>query len=148
MSLKTRMKALKTYIWSVLTYGCETWTLTKEARDKLEAFEMWTLRRMLRIPWTARRTNEQVLQQAQTNRVLLKQIKKRQLKFLGHSARKHQIERLSITGTIEGTKPRGRPRYMYVDRIIECNDLQCRPSQLIQWTDDRQRWRGIIAHVT
>ena len=50
MSMRTRIKALKTYIWSVLTYGCEAWTLSKEAREKLEAFEMWTLRRMMRIP--------------------------------------------------------------------------------------------------
>ena len=148
INLKVRLKVLKTYVWSTLTYGCETWTLNKEARERLEATEMWMIRRMMRVPWIARRTNESVLQQAGTNRELLKIIKKRQLKFLGHAIRKHKIEHLSITGAIEGRRARGRQRHTYVDRIIASNNLNCKPNQLIQQAEDRTWWRHTTAQVT
>ena len=148
INMKTRMRALKTYVWSTLTYGCETWTLNKEAQDKLEAFEMWTIRRMLRIPWTAKKSNKEVLQQAGTDRELMKQVKKRQLKFMGHVVRKNKIELLSITGKIEGTKSRGRPRHMLIDRIIASNNLTCKPTDLIRLAENRGRWRDMIAQVT
>ena len=139
---------MKTYVWSTLTYGCETWTISKEANKRLEAAEMWMLRRMLRIPWTARKTNEQVLQQAETERQLMKQIKKRQLNFLGHVTRKHKVEHLSLTGKIEGKRARGRQRQTYIDQVIANNSLTCRAPQLIQMAEDRLRWRNMVAHVT
>ena len=148
INIKTRIKALKSYIWAVLTYGCESWTLNQEALEKLEAFEMWTLRRMMRIPWTARKTNQQVLHQAGTKKELLKQIKTRQLKFMGHCLRKHQIENLSLTGTIEGKRARGRQRHTYIQRIIKNNNMQYKPTQLIQMTEDQKRWRDVTAQVT
>ena len=146
--MKTRMRALKTYVWSTLTYGCETWTLSKEAQDKLEAFEMWTIRRMLRIPWTAKKSNIEVLQQANTERELLKQVRKRQLKFMGHIVRKNKIELLSITGKIEGKRSRGRQRHTLIDRIIAINNLNCKPSELIHLAGNRGRWKDMIAQVT
>ena len=148
VNMKTRMRALKTYVWSTLTYGCETWTLSKEAQDKLEAFEMWTIRRMLRIPWAAKKSNIEVLQQANTERELLKQVRKRQLKFMGHIVRKNKIELLSITGKIEGKRSRGRQRHTLIDRIIAINNLNCKPSELIHLAGNRGRWKDMIAQVT
>lgn len=148
LNIKTRIRALKTYVWSTLTYGCETWTQNKEIQDRLEAFEMWTLRRMLKIPWTARKTNIQVLQQAETQRELMQQINRRQLKFMGHVTRKKKIEHLSITGKIEGRRARGRQRHKIIDRMIERNNLNFTPTQLIQMTEDRRRWRDMIAQVS
>ena len=142
------MRALKTYVWSTLTYGCETWTLNKEALDKLEAFEMWTIRRMLRIPWTAKRSNQEVLQQADTDRELIKQLKKRQLRFMGHAVRKNKIELLSITGKIEGKRSRGRQRHKLIDRIITSNNMTCKPTELIRLAENRGRWKDVIAQVT
>ena len=148
INITSRNKALKTYVWATLTYSGETWTINNETRDRLEAFEMWSLRRMLRVPWTARKTNTQVLQQANTNRELLKQIKKRQLKFLGHSARKHKVELLSITGKIDGKRARGRQRQKYIDRVIINNNLTCRAPELIHMTENRRQWRDMTAQVT
>ena len=71
IGMKTRMTLLKTYMRSVILFGCEGWTLSKEMRMRLEAAEMWFIRRMMRIPWTARRMNEKVLQMARGCRELL-----------------------------------------------------------------------------
>ena len=87
MSLNSeiRLRILKIYIWSGMIYGCESWTFSKEIRPRLEATEMWFLRRMLRILWTARRANKEVLLMSGTKRELLTVIMKRQLGILGHA---------------------------------------------------------------
>ena len=78
LDAQLRLRILKCYIWSGLLYGCESWTLSAEMKRKLEAAEMWFLRRMWRVPWTARRTNVEVLQMANTSRTLLTTIRRRQ----------------------------------------------------------------------
>ena len=113
------MRILKAYVWSVLLFGCESWTISKEMRKRLEAAEMWFLRRMLRIPWTARRTNVEVLQMARTKRELMATIRKRQLGFLGHLLRGAGIEKDCLLGMIEGTRARGRQRRKFMDGIKE-----------------------------
>ena len=104
----TRVRALKTYIWSTLMYGSESWTLSRGLINKLNAAEMWFYRRMLRISWTNRITNEEVLRRIGMQRTLVKEIRKRQLNFLGHILRKEKIEHLCLTGKIEGRRARGR----------------------------------------
>ena len=76
LRVATRIRVIKTYIWSTLLYGCETWTISTVMEKRLEAFEMWCWRRMLRISWTERRTNESVLQEIGKPRELLKTIRK------------------------------------------------------------------------
>ena len=88
LALKTKTRMLKAYVWSLLLYGCECWTLNKTLTSKLEATEMWYLRRILRISWTEKVTNEDVLRRTNTERSLVSTIRKRQLKFLGHITRK------------------------------------------------------------
>ena len=87
ISFSTKLKVLKTYVWSILLYGCETWTITSETKKNLEAAEMWFYRRMLRISWKEKRTNESILEETNQERSLIKTIRKRQLKFLGHICR-------------------------------------------------------------
>ena len=89
---------------------------------------MWNIH--IIIPWTAKKSNREVLQQANTKRELMKPLKKRQLKFMGHVIRKNNIKLLSITGKIEGKRSRGRQRHMLIDRIIANNNLTCKPSEL------------------
>ena len=108
LSIKTRKRAVKTYIWSVLLYGCETWTISKNMEKRLEAAEMWIWRRVLKIPWTDRVTNDAVLRRMGTHRELLKSIRKRQLRFLGHVMRKGELENVCLTGRVEGRRARGR----------------------------------------
>ena len=107
---------MKTYVWSVLLYGCECWTLNKEIVKKLEAVEMWFIRRMMRISWTEKRSNESVLKDANLGRSLIKTIRQRQLDFLGHICRQKGLEHLAITGKIEGKRSRGRQRTTFIDR--------------------------------
>ncbi|GFR93185.1 endonuclease-reverse transcriptase [Elysia marginata] len=83
-------------------YGREAWTITKEIQRKIEAAEMWFFRRMLRVPWTARKTNEEVLKETETTRSLTNRIRRRQAKFVGHI----MIENLITTGRMEGKKSR------------------------------------------
>ena len=91
LSIGLRLRLLKSYIWSTLLYGCESWTIKAESQRKLEATEMWFLRRMLRVPWTARRTNAEVLQMTGVSRELMKTIRKRQLGHLGHVLRSSSL---------------------------------------------------------
>ena len=96
LSLTLRRRFIKCYVWSTLMYGCESWTINKDMEMKLEAAEMWFYRRMMKISWTNRVSNEMVLQRAGTERELLKMIRKRQLRYLGHVMRLQQFWRVSV----------------------------------------------------
>ncbi|GFN96228.1 endonuclease-reverse transcriptase [Plakobranchus ocellatus] len=104
ISIETRKRALQCYIEPVLMYGCEAWTISKQIQNKLEATEMWFLRRMLRIPWTAKKTNERVLNEANKRRSLVRTIRKHQATFLGHVMRRGKLEHLVTTGKFEGKR--------------------------------------------
>ncbi|GFO05642.1 RNA-directed DNA polymerase from mobile element jockey [Plakobranchus ocellatus] len=98
ISIEMRRRALQCYIEPVLMYGCEAWTISKQIQNKLEATEMWFLRRMLRIPWTAKKTNERVLNEANKRRSLVRTIQKRQATFLGQVMKREKLEYLVTTG--------------------------------------------------
>ena len=105
--LSTKVNTMKAYIWSILMYGCECWTLTKDLERRLEAAEMWYLRRIMRISWTEKISNEKVMEIAEYKRSLLKTIRVRQLNFFGHINRADGIEKRLLCGKICGTKSRG-----------------------------------------
>ena len=96
--LSTKVNTLKAYIWSILMYGCECWTLTKDLERRLEAAEMWYLRRIMRISWTEKKSNEEVMEMAGYKRSLLKTIRERQLNFFGHINRADGIEKRLLCG--------------------------------------------------
>ena len=98
LSIKTRQRAIKTYVWSVLLYGSESWTLSKQMEKRLEAFEMWCWRRLLKISWTERISNEEVLRRMGVERELIVKIRASQMRFIGHVMRRGKIEDLSLTG--------------------------------------------------
>ena len=145
LNLTTRLRTLKAYVWATLLYGAETWTLNKTLKRKLEATEMWFYRRMLRISWVDRISNEEVLRRMNTSRMLLASIRKRQLNFLGHILRREKIEHLCLTGKIEGRRGRGRQRIKLLDTI--CEEAQMTRNALIQLARDRLRWRKMTAYV-
>ncbi|GFO15137.1 RNA-directed DNA polymerase from mobile element jockey [Plakobranchus ocellatus] len=117
ISIETRKRALQCYIEPVLMYGCEAWTISKQIQDKLEATEMWFLRGMLRIPWTAKKTNERILNETNKRRLLVRTIRKRQATFLGHMMRREKLEHLVTTGKLEGKRSRERQREKITDRL-------------------------------
>ena len=147
MQMGVRLRLLKCYVWSILLYGCEAWTISKRMQEKLEATEMWFLRRMLRIPWADKITNVAVLRRAGTGRQLTKNILERQMKFLGHVMRKETLEELSVTGRIEGTRGRGRPRRDYLHSLCDIVGGITGPTELLRATKDRLGWKLMIADV-
>lgn len=147
ISMQTRLRLLKCFVWSVLLYGCEGWTLTERLKRRIEAMEMWCLRKMMRIPWTARMTNGRVMEVAGVKRELLGSIRARQLEFLGHLLRHDGLEKHVLLGKIDGRRARGRQRIKYVDSLLEDIPDNLRIGGLLQLAQDRERWRSMVAHV-
>ncbi|XP_069992308.1 uncharacterized protein [Penaeus vannamei] len=110
LGTETKKRMMKCYIWSILTYGCESWTLSKQDESRLEAMEMWIYRRMKKISWIEKKTNKEVLEMVGEERNLLKTIRQRQLRFVGNITREDSIEKLSLEGRVEGCRSRGRQR--------------------------------------
>ena len=144
---QTRIRALKTYVWSTLMYGSESWTISRELKAKLSAAEMWFYRRMLRISWRDRVTNEDVLVRIGMQRSLIREIRKRQMNFLGHIIRLEKIEHLCLTGRIEGSRAVGRQRVKYLDSLAKDLDGEYTTSQVIQASRNRVRWRQMTANI-
>uniref|UniRef100_A0A8D8UV16 Craniofacial development protein 2 n=2 Tax=Cacopsylla melanoneura TaxID=428564 RepID=A0A8D8UV16_9HEMI len=121
LSLDLRVRMLKCYVFSVLYYGVETWTLNKECEKRLEAFEMWTYRRMQRISWTDHITNVEVLRRMNKEKEVQKEVKRRKLVYLGHIMRgsRYEILHLIIQGKIMGTRSVGRRRISWLKNLRE-----------------------------
>ena len=138
-------KHLKCLIWPVLLYGSEAWTLRKAEKTKIEAAEMWLYRRLLRISWTERRTNESVLNQLGTNRKMLSEINKRRLKYIGHATRNKNTNLMSsvLYGKLEAKRKQGRPPITYQDNIKEITGLKM--SQIARRSQNREDWRRVVA---
>ena len=108
---------------------------------------MWFLRRMLRIPWTARMTNERVMELAGVRRELVAEVRKRQLKFLGHVLRHDCLEKDVFLGKIEGTRGRGGQRITFGSSLIRDIPGEMTVAGLVRLAQDRGRWRSMVAHV-
>ena len=147
ISVGLRKRFIKSYVWSTLLYGCESWNMSKEMERRIEAAEMWFFRRMLKISWTERVTNEAVLQRAGACRELMKTIRQRQLRFLGHVMRMGQLESVCVMGKVEGRRGRGRPRIKLVDTLAKAVGGGTTPAQLLQMTERRSDWRSMVANV-
>ena len=117
MSLGVRKRVLQCYIEPILLYGCEAWSMTKQTSTSIEAMEMWFLRRMLRVSWTEKRINLEIINSASSTRKLMNNIKRRQAELLGHVMRKGKLEHLLTTGKIDGKRSRGRQRIQIQDGI-------------------------------
>ncbi len=102
---------------------------------------------MLKISWTERRTNEEVLQGVGVGRELMSTVRRRQMHFLGHVTRREGLEHLSLTGKIEGKRPQGRSRQKYMDGLVQVTVGGMSAAQLIQATRDREQWQTLVADV-
>lgn len=121
LQAELRIRVLRCYIFSILLYGAESWTLTKATSKKLEAFEMWAYRRILRISWVDRITNVEVLQRLGKNTEILNTIKKRKLEYLGHIMRheRYRIMQLIMQGKIQGKRSIGRRKTSWLRNLRE-----------------------------
>ena len=147
ISISLRRRFIKSYVWSTMLYGCEAWTINKDMEKRIEAAEMWFFRRMLKISWTDRVSNDVVLHRAGTKREIMKFIRQRQLRFLGHVMRSQQLENVCMTGRIEGQRGRGRPRVKLVDSLAKVVGGGVTPAQLLRMTETRSDWRSMVADV-
>ena len=146
ISMETRQKALQCYIEPILMYGCEAWTINKETQRKLEAVEMWFLRRMLRISWKEKKSNEDVLKEAVATRSLINKIRKRQAKFTGHVTRREGLEHLVTTGMLEGRRSRGRQREKILDGLTTWLKAG-KVTEILTKMKERDVWREMIANA-
>ena len=142
MSLGVREHVLQCYIEPILLYGCESWSMTKQTLTSIEAMEIWFLRRMLRVSWTEKRTNLEILNTARSTRKLISNVKRRQAAFLDHVMRKGKLEHLLTTGKIEGKRSRGRQRIKNTRRYSSlawkkhCGDVcGCKRSRKVEGHD-------------
>ena len=108
---------LECYAWSVILYECDAWTINESMEKRTEAAEMRFLRRMLRISWIEKVSNEEVLRKAGVERSLMKVIRKRQMQFLGHAMRSEGMKNLMLTGNIEGKRSKGRQRLKFITSL-------------------------------
>ncbi|CAG9839938.1 unnamed protein product, partial [Diabrotica balteata] len=141
LSLELRQRIVKCYVWSVLLYSAEVWTLEVSIMNKIKALEMWVHRRILKIPWTARKTNEEVLMSVNKDRELLKTVKHRKVSYLGHIVRgsRYKILQLILKGKIEGRRSVGRKQVSWLKNIREWTIIPyCRRPRSLR-NGDRQR---------
>ena len=116
MNLKLRF--LRACVFSIATYGSESWAMTKNDRKRVDAFEMWCYGRLLRVSWKDKRTNDWVLSKVGCELMLRKTIDSRKLRYFGHISRKDgSIEKFNMQGTVEGSRSRGRPSTSWTDDI-------------------------------
>ena len=134
-----RKRLVKCYIWSVLLYGAETWSLRKEEIKRIEAMEMWLWRRMEGVRWEDRVTNEEVLKRVGEKRQVIREIKKRKANWLGHVMRRDCLLRDAIEGTVEGKRMRGRRRVQLMDDV-RAGRKYCDIKNLAQ---NRDAWRSM-----
>lgn len=148
LNLEVRQKMVKCYIWSVLLYGMEAWTLKISTTNRIEALEMWIHRRMLKIPWTAHITNEVVLRKANKERELFRTIKRGKISYLGHILRgdRYCILQLILKGKIEGRRGVGRKQMSWLRNIRDWTEIRS-AGQLFHMAKDREAFAMMIANV-
>ena len=139
----TKVRLVQALVFPIALYASETWTLNKADRNRIAAFEMWCWRRMLRIPWTMRRTNASILEEIGVSKRLLHTINIQMLSYFGHIARRkgNNLEKVIMQGMIEGKRRKGRPRSRWIDQIRSAVGLPLRDCYAL--AEDRHLWRRI-----
>ena len=145
LSMKTRKKILYCYIISTLMYAAETWVINAADWKRIEAFEMWALRKMMKISYTEHMTNEEVLKKANHRRNLKNEILLRKTKYLGHALRRNGLQRGLLESTVVGGRGRGRPRHTWMHNI--CKETSMSYVELVRAADDRSSFRRRIEEI-